>query len=171
MSVKQWYAVHTRVGREQEAQRHLQDQGLEVYLPTVLQRIAHARKISWQPRALLPGYLFLHLSPEQCRWTSIRSTRGVVGPVRFGAYYPAIGAEIIARFREREDSDGHIVLDDCRPEAPFKQGQRVRVLDGSMADLEGIFMSMRGEERALLFMQLLQRRVLVTVDVSNVAAA
>jgi transcriptional antiterminator RfaH len=171
MTMKQWYAVHTRVGREQEAQRRLQDQDLEVYLPMMLQRIAHARRITWQPRPFLPGYLFLHLSPDQCRWTSIRSTRGVVGPVRFGTRCPVIDAEIIARFRHRENADGHIVLDTCRPESPFTEGQRVRVLDGAMADLEGVFLCKRGEERALLFMQLLQRRIKVTVDISRLAAA
>lgn len=171
MSGKQWYAVHTRAGREQEARKHLQDQGFEAYLPTVLQRIVHARRISWQPRAFLPGYLFLHLSTEQCRWTSIRSTRGVVGPVRFGTHCPVIDADIIACFRDREDEDGHIVLNACRPEAPFEEGQRVRMLDGAMEDLEGVFLSMRGEERALLFMQLLQRTVKVTVDISRLAAA
>lgn len=171
MGTRAWYAVHTRVGREIEASHQLQAQGFDIYLPMVVQRIAHARRVSWEPRPFLPGYLFLHLLPEQRRWTSIRSTRGVVGPVRFGAHYPAIDEAIIDQFKSREDAEGHIVLDDSSSKAPFREGQRVRVLDGAMMDLEGVFSCMRGEERALLFIQLLHRRVPVTMDISNVAAA
>jgi transcriptional antiterminator RfaH len=171
MHARAWYAIHTRSGREQESAAQLQSQGFEAYLPTVLQRIAHARRVDWQPRAFLPGYLFLHLAPGEQRWTSIRSTRGVVGPVRFGAQYPTIDEAVIAAFRVRENAAGHIELATGNPRAPFREGQRVRVLDGAMADLEGVFACMRGEERALVFMQLLQRQVKVEVDTTQLIAA
>lgn len=171
MPTRVWFAIHTRAGREQEAMMHLQQQGFTVYLPTVLQRIRHARRVRWQPRAFLPGYLFLHLAPDERRWTSIRSTHGVIAPVRFGAHYPAVDAAVIAAFRAREDADGHIELPGGGPAAPFREGQRVRLLDGAMADLEGVFVCMRGEERALVFMRLLQRQVQVAVDTSQLVAA
>jgi transcriptional antiterminator RfaH len=171
MDPRAWFAIHTRAGREFEARTQLQNQGFEVYLPTVLQRIRHARKVSWQPRAFLPGYLFLHLSAGERRWTSIRSTRGVIAPVRFGAHTPAVDAAVIAALKARENDDGHIVLATGGPEAPFRAGQKVRVLAGAMADLEAVFACMRGEERALVFMQLLQRRVAMTVDTAQLVAA
>ena len=171
MQPRAWFAIHTRAGREQEAMAHLQEQGLEVYLPSVLQRICHARQVSWQPRAFLPGYLFLHLAPDERRWTSIRSTRGVIGPVHFGARYPAIDEAVIAAFRARENAEGHIELRTGNPRVPFHEGQRVCVLDGAMADLDGVFACMRGEERALVFMQLLHRQVQVTVDTAQLIAA
>jgi transcriptional antiterminator RfaH len=171
MRIRTWFAIHTRAGREQEAAAQLRNQGFEVYLPTMLQRISHARRIVWQPRAFLPGYLFVHLAAEERRWTSIRSTRGVITPVRFGAHYPAIDEAVIAAFRGRENDDGHIEPQTGGFKAPFREGQRVRVLDGAMADLEGVFACMRGEERALVFMQLLQRQVQVTVDTAQLAAA
>jgi transcriptional antiterminator RfaH len=171
MDPRAWFAIQTRAGREFEAAAQLENQGFAVYLPTVRQRIRHARRIDWQPRAFLPGYLFLHLAPQERRWTSIRSTRGVIAPVHFGARYPAIGEELIAAFRAREDADGHIVPAEGGPQAPFREGQNVRVLDGAMADLEGVFACMRGEDRALVFMQLLQRRVAVTVETDQLVAA
>ena len=171
MGTRTWYAIHTRTGREMEAREHLQNQGFEVYLPLVLQRISHARHISWQPRAFLPGYLFVHLGADERRWTAIRSTRGVIGPVRFGARVPVIDGAIIEAFKAREDGDGFIALATGGPAAPFSTGQKVRLLDGAMADLEGVFSCMRGEERALVFMQLLYRRVQVTIDISQLAAA
>lgn len=171
MQARSWFAIQTRVGREFEARVQLQNQSFTVYLPTVLQRIRHARRISWQPRAFLPGYLFLHLSPEERRWTAIRSTRGVIAPVCFGAHTPAVDAAVIAAMKARENDDGHIVLAAGGTEAPFRQGQKVRVLDGAMADIEGVFACMRGEERALVFMQLLQRQVQVTVETAQLIAA
>lgn len=45
------------------------------------------------------------------------------------------------------------------------------MLDGAMADLEEVFSCMRGEERAQVFMQLLYRRVQVTINISRLAVA
>lgn len=170
MPAKSWFAIHTRAGREQEASMQLQQQGFEVYLPMAQQRITHARKVSWQPRPLLPGYLFAHLAEAEQRWTTIRSTRGIIGPVRFGIRCPVINEAIILAFKAREDEDGHIVLG-ASPKAPFRKGERVRLLDGPMAGLEGVFTCIKGEERAMVFMQLLQRQVQVTVATQQLIAA
>jgi transcriptional antiterminator RfaH len=171
METRTWHAIHTRTGREMEARAQLHNQGFEVYLPLVLQRICHARRVDWQPRSFLPGYLFVHLAADERRWTSIRSTRGVIGPVRFGARVPVIDRAVIEALKAREDADGFIALTAGGPEAPFRAGQQVRVLDGAMADLEGVFACMRGEDRALVFMQLLQRQVQVSVDAAQLVAA
>lgn len=168
--MRSWFAVQVKTGREREAKENLERQGVEVYLPTTLQRISHARKVSWQERAFLPGYVFVNLAPEQRRWTSIRSTRGVVAPVHFGGHYPILSDDLIALFRCREDENGHILLKST-PKAPFAKGQRVRVISGPMADLEGLFQCMRGEDRALVLMHLLQRHVYATMNIGQLAAA
>ena len=51
---------------------------------------------------LFPGYIFLRLSKENDDWGPIRSSRGVIGVVKFGSYIPSIDDDFIADFEEFE---------------------------------------------------------------------
>ena len=72
-------------------------------------------------------------------------------------------AEIMAR----EDETGAVKL------APpsFVRGQTVRLLEGPLADMNGLFEEMRDENRAVLLVSLLGRQVRMQVSVAAVTAA
>lgn len=167
MTEKQaWYAVRTKPRQETRARTEFERQGLEVYLPMVLTRIRHARKVDWEARPFLPGYLFLHLSPENRYWTRIRSTYGAIGVVHFGLHYPSVPDEAIAMMRGSEDEQGMIETSRT-PLVPFASGERVKVCGGSLAGLEGIFQEMRGQDRAMVFLDWLGRQVHAQVAVEQ----
>ncbi|TLS66277.1 transcriptional activator RfaH [Mariprofundus erugo] len=155
-----WFAVRTKPRKEHVARANLEQQGIEVYLPLINTRIAHAGKVSWQPRPFFTGYLFVHLSREQQRWTTIRSTVGVLAPVVFGHFYPPIQNAVIEALQLRHDEHGYISLSQT-PDAPFKPGERVRLLDGALKGLEGIFVEMRGPDRALVLLDWMQKHMRV----------
>jgi len=167
---RQWFAVRTKPREEARAKQEFERQGFTVYLPLALVRITHARKVSWQPRPFFAGYLFLHLAPEERQWTRIRSTYGAVGAVHFGPFYPPVPDGVIAAIRARENERGLIELDRT-PTAPFKKGDRVRLLTGSLSGLEGLFQEMRGEDRALILLNWLGRRISAEVSTQDIAAA
>ena len=170
MSARQWYAVRCRPGREDTAFLELERQGLTVYLPQELKLIRHARKMDEVPRPFFSGYLFLHLDPNERRWTSIRSTPGVVGTVHFGQCYPRVPDHVIASLKGLEDEAGYI-CDGADPVSPFKPGERVVVRDGQFSGLEGLFVCRNGNERAMVLLGLLQRQVRAKVRLSSLAAA
>jgi transcriptional antiterminator RfaH len=167
---REWYAVRTKPRQEARARLEFERQGLEVYLPMVLTRIRHARKVDWEARPFLPGYLFLHLAPEERCWTRIRSTYGAIGVVHFGLHHPSVPDEAIAMMRASENEKGMIETTST-PLVPFTAGERVRVCGGSLEGLEGIFQEMRGQDRAMVFLDWLGRRIHAQVAVEQLIVA
>lgn len=166
---RQWFAIRVKTGREAYARGQYERQGYSVYLPEALQRCSHAGRVKWEVRPFFPGYLFLHLAPEEQRWTSINSTYGAIRAVCFGSLYPPVPDEVVDALKARHGSDGLISLQRSRWEAPFQHGQKVRVLSGVMSDIEGVFQCMKGRDRVVLLMHLLGRQSRVEFPLDLVA--
>jgi len=167
---RQWFAVRCRPGRECVSSLEFERQGFEVYLPQELKLIRHARKMEKAPRPYFAGYLFLHLSPSERRWTAIRSTHGAIGAVHFGMSYPCVSDQVIAALKALEDGAGFI----CEGEdsiSPFKPDERVVVRGGQFSGIEGLFVCRNGNERAMVLLEVLQRQVRVQLPLSSLAAA
>lgn len=170
VSERHWFAVRCKPGKECTARYELERQGLAVYLPQELKLIRHARKMEKVHRAFFPGYLFLHLAPHERKWTSIRSTPGVLCAVHFGLSYPHVPEQIILTLKEHEDNDGFI-REGKDSVSPFKPGERVVVREGQFSGVEGLFVSRNGDERAMVLLGMLQREVRVKLPLSVLAAA
>jgi transcriptional antiterminator RfaH len=166
---RQWFAIQTRVGKEFYAREQFERQAFETYLPRMLQRCSHAGKISWQERPFFPGYLFLHLAPDEQRWTSISSTYGAIGVTCFGNYCPPVPDAVILGLQARHDDSGLIALPSSEPESPFRHGEKVRVIHGPMSDVEAVFQCMKGRDRVLVLMNLLGRQSKVELPADLVA--
>ena len=162
-----WFVVQTQPRAEARARQHLINQGFAAYLPVYRRRVRHARRTEIVLRPLFPGYLFVSLDPARDRWRSVNGTIGVQRILTDGETPCRVPAEIIDEIESREDEDGAIKL---APPA-FRSGQSVRVVDGAFADVAGLFEEMRDENRAVLLVSLLARRVRVSVPAADVAAA
>jgi transcriptional antiterminator RfaH len=167
---REWFAIRTQPRKEQVAREHYEQQDFIVYLPLILTIRRHARRVDKIPRPLFPGYIFLHLFREDRRWSTIGSTIGAIGPVRFGKYYPPVPDWVIEGLRDREDEKGLISLG-SRYGSTFKSGDRVSVVLGNLEYIEGIFQAARGEDRALILMEILRRQVSTLVPFSALKAA
>jgi transcriptional antiterminator RfaH len=162
-----WYVVQTQPRAEDKASRHLTNQGLTNYLPRYRRRIRHARKSLEVLRPLFPTYIFVQFDPAVCRWRSINGTMGVRHILTEGDIPRGIGADIIEAIREREDEAGAIKL----PEPAFSRGQRVRVTEGPLTEIDGIFEEVRDDKRVILLISLLGRKVRMQVPTAAVMAA
>lgn len=94
MSEANWYVVHTYSGYENKVKtnieqtienRKLQDQILEVSVPTqeVVELKNGVRKVS--ERKLFPGYVLINMIMNDDTWYVVRNTRGVTGFVGPGS--------------------------------------------------------------------------------------
>lgn len=157
-----WFAVFTRPRQERIAHEHLGRQGFESFLPLAANPYQRRSKPGQQRvEPLFPRYLFLHAIPEQQNLAPVRSTRGVVGMVRFGMRLVPVPDWIVRGLHQRRDaSTGLIAIDPV----PCRSGDRVRVFDGPLSGLEGVLSEYRGERRAALLLSLLGRETSVEVD-------
>jgi 6-phosphogluconolactonase/glucosamine-6-phosphate isomerase/deaminase len=76
---------------------------------------------------------------------------------------------VIEGLRVREDESGLISLGS--QESTFKPGDRVSVVLENLEYLEGIFQAARGEDRALILMEILHRQVSTLVPMWALKAA
>ena len=148
MSEANWYVVHTYSGYENKVKtnieqsienRKLQDQILEVSVPTqeVVELKNGKRKVT--EKKLFPGYVLINMVMNDDTWYVVRNTRGVTGFVGPGSKpVPLTDAEM-ASLGIREEN---IVVD-------FEEGDTVQVIAGAWADTVGVIQSMNMQKQSL----------------------
>ena len=167
LPTQRWYVVQSQPNAELKAVAHLNRQGFVTYLPRYIKRRRHARRVEHVCAPLFPLYLFVSIDLEAQRWRSIFSTVGVSRIVCNGEMPTAVSDHVIENLRSREH-DGLVKLD-SRPS--FQIGDKVRLLDGAFADCLGLYEGLKDGDRVALLLDLLGRKVRVTVDTGSVVAA
>ena len=163
-----WYVVHTQMNAEMKAARNLLRQGFDIYLPKFLKRRSHARKVEKVAAPLFPRYLFVCVDITAQRWRSIQSTFGVSHFVSNGPGPTPVAGNVLRLLKAREDANGFIQLDQ-RPK--FVPGEKVRVLSGPFSDNLALFDGMGDRDRVAILLDLLGRKVRVSIDVDMIVAA
>jgi transcriptional antiterminator RfaH len=147
-----WYAVVTKPRAEAMALEHLARQGYECLLPRVRRILRNAAGLKPRIESLFPNYLFLRADPERMSLAPVRSTRGAIGLVRFGAEPVRVPDTVIEGIKSRIDSEDGLVRLATPDLAP---GQGVRVMDGPLVGWEGVFLSTESMDRVRLLLELL----------------
>jgi transcriptional antiterminator RfaH len=150
--VQAWFAVATKPRSEAIAFDHLTRQGYACLWPRVRRVRRDGKGTREKIECLFPNYLFLHADPDSMSLAPVRSTRGAIGLVRFGGVPAQVPQDVIARIRARVDEDDGLV----RLTAPeWMPGDRLRISDGPLSGVEGIFVADSGLERVRLLLDLL----------------
>jgi transcriptional antiterminator RfaH len=168
MSQPLWYVVQTQPHAERKAAWHLARQGFKTYLPRYLKRRRHARRTENIGAALFPRYLFVSIDLSSQRWRSILSTVGVVRLVCYGDHPAAVPHGIVEALKAREDADGYVRLDQ-RPR--FRPGDGVRVEEGAFAANLAVVENVSDHDRVTILLDLLGRKVRVSVEAELLTAA
>ncbi|WBL59211.1 transcription/translation regulatory transformer protein RfaH [Stutzerimonas stutzeri] len=154
-----WYLVQCKPRQDSRAEEHLQRQGYTCYRPKLMTQSVQRGRIQRIETSLFPGYVFLRLSQDE-DWGPLRSTRGVSRIVRFGMQPAVIPDHLLAQLQQHESA--------YTATAPFTKGDRIRITDGAFAELEAIFLTMDGEQRVVLLMNLLHRQQKIRLPLSQV---
>jgi transcriptional antiterminator RfaH len=156
-----WYVVHTHAHCEIKAATHLRRQAYTVYLPQMLKKIRHARRVGLVRKPLFPRYLFVRMDVDQAAWRAIRSTIGVAGLVSTCDHPVPVPPGVIEQIKASEDAEGVVRL---RSADHFRSGQLVEIMDGAFDGLQGLVEATSDEERVTLLLNLLGREIRVRVS-------
>ena len=156
-----WFAVYTKPRQEQIALEHLERQGFDCFLPMALNPYQRRSQKQLRIEPLFPRYLFLNAEASQQSLGPVRSTRGVCKLVRFGVELAQVPETVIRAIHSR--CDAHTGLVRLEP-VPVEPGDQVKVFDGPLAGVSGLFQARTGEQRALLLVQMMGRQTKVEVD-------
>jgi len=166
--IERWYAVCCKPRQEAVAEENLVRQGFHVYLPRI--RIRQRRRGHWLDavEVLFPRYIFIRIDPERRSTATIRSTRGVVGLVRFGGQPAVVPDAVMDALKQREDAASGL-HEDQRP--LFSAGDTIKLVDGPLAGMEGVFTQKDGDKRVIVLLELLGKANKVTVSRDWIARA
>lgn len=159
--MERWFAVCCKPRQEMIAHEHLLRQRYSVYLPRIKVRKRRAGKWVEVVEALFPRYIFMHVDPAKNSLAPVRSTRGVVGLVRFGGQPAVVPDEVMAELRRREDEMSGLHPDD---RAQFNVGEPVRLVEGPLAGMEAVFAQLDGEKRVIVLLELLGKTNKMSVN-------
>ncbi len=168
--LRRWYAVRTHPRKEFFAKQNFENQSFRVFLPSTIRIVRHARKVKETLSPLFPGYLFLHLAKSEENWITISSTRGAIGPVRFGNYYPPVPDWFIEGLMERANEKGIIPVG-MKEKYGFSPGDKVRFKGPNDTIIEGVLKALDGKDRAIILIEMLKREVEAKVPLLNLRAA
>ena len=163
-----WFVAHTQPNAEARAVLNLERQGFATYLPRYLKRRRHARRVDIVAVPVFPRYVFVAIDLARQRWLSIRSTIGVSRLVCQGDAPLAVPHGIVDALIRRHDEAGFVQL-----MAPLglRVGDKVRVLGGAFEESLGLFEAITDEQRVTILLDMLGRKVRVTLDSGLIAAA
>jgi len=160
-----WFALWTQSHCEQIVRDQLVGKGFEAFLPTLREWSSRAGVRRLIPVPMFPGYLFVHDAIGKRSYLDIMNTRGVVRILgeRWDRLAPVEDAEIEA-LQALDRSDLALM-----PYPYLREGQRVRIMTGALADVEGILVRHKANKGLLvLSVNLLNRSVAVEVDCASV---
>lgn len=158
-----WYLLQCKPRQDARAEDNLLRQGYPCFRPLLHREKRSGGRIQKIEESLFPGYLFIQLNP-QGNWAPLRSTRGVSRLVVFSGYPLPVSAQLIEQLRERSQ------LAAVQKAAPLLQaGEKVRITEGPFAELEAIFHSMDGLQRAVLLLNMLNRQQQIHLPLSSLA--
>jgi transcriptional antiterminator RfaH len=154
-----WYLVQCKPRQDERAEDNLVRQGYRCYRPQrSCERIVRGSRQT-VVESLFPGYLFIALA-EDANWAPLRSTRGVNRLVGFGGMPLKVDERFIEQLQHRCENT---VL------PALGLGDNVRITAGEFAELDAIFMTMDGDQRAILLLNILNRQQRVSVPLASVA--
>ena len=151
-----WYAVYTSPRHEKRVSRQFAERRIENFLPLyrTVRQYDHSRVPLELP--LFPNYLFVHIAkPERGAVLGVPGVLSIVGSGR--ETWPLPDAEI-------EVLRSRLHLCKVEPHPYLIVGQRVRIVAGPLAGLEGVLVRRKNSMRVVLSVQQIMQSFAVEVD-------
>ena len=166
-STEQWFVVHTKPRQEERAFTNLVQQGYRCYLPRYNRESIKRGQVHIAPEPLFPRYLFIELDPSLTgkSWGPVRSTLGVQQLVRFGMVPATVSAELIELLQHREHNHAHTV------QSLFTPGDSVTIKNGPFAGLTAVYGMAKGEQRSMVFIEILNKSCKIALPTVSLARA
>ena len=135
-----WYVVHCYSGYENKVRHNLEqridtmgmkDKIFDVVVPTEEEIEVKEGKRRTVERRVFPGYILVNMVLSEESWYVVRNTPGVTGFVGMGTQPTPLRPEEVAQIVKRMEAEAP------RIKVTFKQGERVRIVDGPFNDFRG----------------------------------
>ena len=161
-SESSWYALHVRCNQEWAVQKGLNCREIPHFLPSYESvRRWKDRRVKLQ-LPLFPGYLFVRIPlRERLNVVTVPNVVSIVGRGNTPTPIPLEQIEWIQR---------GVAHGNAQPHEWLEIGQRVMIMEGALAGLEGILVSKRNSNRVVIALGSIAQSFAVVVNVEELQA-
>lgn len=165
-----WYVIYSKTNEEDRVNRNLMAWGLETFYPRIKKKQLNefTGKATYFSRPLFPRYIFARFDAETSLH-KVSNSRGVQRVLNINYVPVPVDEEIVALIQSRVTEDGFVSLDE-----PFRRGDEVRIKDGSLKGMNGIFdRTMKDKSRIMILLTAInyQASLVVERDLVQLAAS
>mgnify|MGYP001257710673 CR=1 FL=1 len=174
---KQWYAVHTYSGFEQKVKNNIEhlaalegfrDEVAEVIIPQEIFVEMKGGKKRTISRNLMPGYVLVHIEPDEKVFDLIKKINGVSDFVGDGEKAIPLGQDEVDNLLQVSEE----AAEKPQAEIKFQKGDQVKVVEGPFANFVGSVEEIDLEKAKLKVMvSIFGRPTAVELNVLQVEAA
>lgn len=150
-----WYALKVKARSEALAACALRAKGYDPFCPAYREPRRYCDRMKVVETALFPGYLFCRFDLQ--RKLPVISSTAVQYIVSVDGAPANIADDLIASIRLAVEAG-------ARPAPYLTAGQRVRVLFGPFAGIEGLFVSEAAKKQFIVSIDMLQRSIALHID-------
>lgn len=155
------YIVHTKANQDGIAEAALKDRGFNVFRP-----LAKVKRLKWKKvrecvESLFPSYLFIDCDLTDESWLKVKWTKGVNNFLLIAGKPAIIDPTLVSEIKQRH-ANGFIAV--ANPSLDFKPGDKIKVTDGPLQNLEGIYQAPDGEKRSVVLLNLLTSASRIKLD-------
>ena len=161
--VPNWYVLHTKSRFENVVNEGLQKKSLEVFLPKIKVPSKRRDRKLMITVPLFPGYLFVKTVLHPQAHLEIVKTVGAVRLVGSKSGPVPVLSDTIESLKIMVSS-GHPIATGSR----FHQGDRVIVVAGPFAGVNGLFARYRGKGRVVVYIEALGQYAQAEVDEEDI---
>ena len=152
-----WYVVRVKANTEKQVARSLLGRSVEVFLPIQV-RLSRGKRTGTRVEVpLFPGYLFAQF--DRRTTLPVLMCPGVVHILSRGMTPEPVDPDELYALRSVTR-----VAQSVEALPAFTAGQKVRIITGPLADVQGIVLRDAGRERLVVSISLLQRSVIAEVE-------
>ena len=152
-----WFLVYTKAREEERAQKNLENQGFETFLPMIAyEKISQTKSFSLKP--MFPRYLFITINAERDNWHLIKSTRGVSHLVLFDNKFAVVPNAVIEFIKTRVNN--HSIVKQKVTRQLFQKGDELVVKKGVMKGKKATFFSKTGKERVKILLKVMNELIM-----------
>ena len=155
-----WYVVQSKPRDEIRAKEQLLNQSFKVYLPLIEREKVIRSRVKKVIEPLFSRYLFVSKDSDNQNFSLIPYTKGVSHLIKFGGVPALISNEVVDSIKTS--------LENLSIESLFKTGDSVKIVDGALKGLMGIYLEKTAEGRARILIDLLSKSHELHIEYFNV---
>lgn len=164
-TISNWFFAQLKPNSHDIAQRNLERQGFETFLPLEDKFVWRLGRYVAAPRPLFPGYIFVGFDIAESAWRAVNSTYGITRLVSFGELPAEIPSEIVSLLKQRCDSGGVLL-----PSKDFQPGDNVTIVNGPFESFVAEVEKVEPERRVWVLMDLMGGRTRIEISPDQLRA-